>query len=123
MLLTDHPLALGLAAVSGVPAAHPPEEFGRWLDHAEPDGVHLAVATALCGPVRRGEVARWAEELESLERRWFAPLVHALKRGRIGMVSTHLSSDTQLLNTETTRSDLRHFWRARRALARYRERA
>jgi hypothetical protein len=116
-VLTDHPLAAGLAAAAGLRASPPPEDFGKWLERSDPDGVHLAVLTALCPLVRHAQVQRWVEEIESLERRCFQPLVRALKQGRIGMVSIHLAGETELLNSETTRSDLRHFWHRRRPLA------
>jgi hypothetical protein len=118
-VLSDYPLALGLASKAGVRASYPPEDVGRWLDGGEPDGVQLAVLVRLTDPARHREVKRWAGEVQSLERRWFAPLFEALQHGRIGMVSMHLGSEAQVLNTETTRSDLRHFWRLRRPLAHY----
>ena len=55
----------------------------------------------------------------ALERDWFAPLLAALRHGRIGMLTPApaRAADT-LLEVETARSDLRRFWRRRKPLAR-----
>jgi len=118
-VLSRHPLALGLASHASVRASYPPDDVKRWLESGEPDGVHLAVLVPLVEPVHQRDVKRWTLEVQALERRWFTPLCEALRKNRIGMVSLHLSGDGQILNTETTRSDLRHFWRARRPLGHY----
>ena len=119
-VLSRHPLALGLAASAGVRGTYPPEDVARWLQGGEPEGVHLAVLDRLSLPARHGALERWSEELQRLERDWFAPLHLALQRGTIGMVSLHLGSESELLTAEATRADLRHFWRPRRPIARYR---
>jgi hypothetical protein len=54
-----------------------------------------------------------------LERDWLAPLLEALRRSRIGMVTLHLPGAGAALETETVRSDLRHFWRRRRPVAEF----
>ncbi len=119
-VLSCNPLALGLAANAGVRGTYPPEDIGRWLEGGEREGVYLAVLDSLSLPAQHGALERWSEELQRLERDWFAPLHLALQRGRIGMVSLHLGSESELLSAETTRSDLRHLWRTRRPMARYR---
>jgi len=118
-VLSQHPLALGLASHAGVRGSYPPEDVARWLERGEPEGVHLVVLDALSVPARHRDLERWSLEVQALERRWLAPLFEALQRGRIGMVSMHLGSESQVLNTETTRSDLRHFWQLRKALGHY----
>jgi hypothetical protein len=55
----------------------------------------------------------------TLERDWFQPLLAALGAGRIGMLSLSLAGADSLLEVETVRSDLRHFWRTRRPLQSY----
>ncbi len=119
-VFSRHPLALGLAMRAGVRASYPPEEVARWLEDGEREGVHLAVLDALSLPAHHRDIDRWLQELQALEQTWLAPLHRALQKGRIGMVSLHLGSEKEVLNAETTRSDLRHFWKPRRPLARYR---
>jgi hypothetical protein len=53
--------------------------------------------------------------LDALEQRWFAPLLAALREGRIGMLSVHIPDAGE--SWETTRTDLRRFWRRPRPLA------
>ena len=123
-LMSELPLALGLAASAGLRASFPPEDVARWIESGDRQGVHLAILPALTVPAHRRDPARWLEALERLERQWFAPLQQALRTGRIGMVTLQLATssggkEARILNAETTRSDLRHFWRRRRPLADY----
>ena len=118
-LMSESPLALGLAANAGLRASFPPEDLTRWIESGDRGGVHLAVLPALTGPAHRRDAEGWCSAVEMLERQWFAPLQQALRAGRIGMVTLHLASDARILNAEATRSDLRHFWHRRRPLADY----
>src|SRR6266705_2470226 len=65
----------------------------------------------------RGEQPR--ERRTALERDWFEPFLAALRSGRIGMLTLHLAGENRLLQVETVRSDLRYFWRRRKALSAY----
>ena len=71
-----------------------------WLAGLPEDGRHLAVL--------EGTAAE-------LEEAWFVPLLVALRGGRLGMVTLHVPAAG--LAVETTRSDLRRFWRRPRAVA------
>lgn len=104
-VLADDPLARGLALAAGVPAAPLPAGAGGWLAHAPDEGVVLVVLDA--------------RDPADLERDWLAPLLAALRASRIGMVTLHLPGETSLLEVETVRSDLRHFWRLRRPVAEF----
>ena len=104
-VLADDALARGLAHAVGIPAGMLAPDAGGWLARAPEDGVVLAVL----------EPSAPAD----LERAWLAPLLEALRASRIGMVTLHLAGERSVLEVETVRSDLRHFWRLRRALDRY----
>jgi hypothetical protein len=104
-VLADDPLARGLARAAGVAAAPLPADAASWLAHGPQDGIVLAVLEG-----------RTPAELE---RDWFAPLRDALRASRIGMVTVHLPGSGAVLDAETVRSDLRHFWRLRRPAAEY----
>ncbi len=119
-VLSRQPLALGLAARAGVRGTYPPDSVSRWLEDGEREGVHLAVLDTLSLPASHASVERWTAALEAIEREWLEPLHLALGRGTIGMVSLHLGGESALLTSETTRADLRHFWKIRRPVARYR---
>lgn len=94
------PLALGLARVAGIRQRALPRTAAAWFAEMPEDGRHLVVLEG---------------DAEALEADWFAPLLEALKSGRLGMVSL-LVPDAGLA-VEATRSDLRRFWRRPRALA------
>jgi hypothetical protein len=100
----------------------PAEDAEQWLRACGNDGVELLVLDALRDPASYGEVEQWRIRLGVLERDWFAPLAEALGRGRIGMITLHAIGRGGALDAETTRQDLRHFWRRRRPLASYAER-
>jgi hypothetical protein len=102
-VLADDPLARGLAMAAGIPAAPLPGDAAHWLAHAPEDGIVLAVLDH--------------ESAADLERDWLAPLLAALRSSRIGMVTLHLAGADAVLEAETVRTDLRHFWRRRRRVA------
>ena len=95
----EDPLALGLARVARLAHRTPPACAGEWLAELPADGRHLAAFDALH---------------ESLEADWFAPLLAALRGGRIGALTLHVPDAGCAF--ETVRSDLRRFWRRPRPL-------
>jgi hypothetical protein len=104
-VLADDPLARGLAQAAGIAAAPLPGDAAGWLAHAPGEGVVLAVLDERAPA--------------ELERDWLAPLLEALRASRIGMVTLHLPGEASVLEVETVRADLRHFWRRRRPVAEY----
>jgi hypothetical protein len=119
---TGDPLAAGLALGSGAAVLPLAADAERWLRACGDEGVELLVLDALRDPAAYGEVERWRERLAALERDWFAPLLDALGRGRIGMITLHAIGAGGAFDAETTRQDLRRFWRRRQSLASYAER-
>jgi hypothetical protein len=113
------PLPAGLAAAGGGSVLPLPDESGRWLRAAPDSGVELVVLDRLRAPADYGDFATWAARLGALERDWFAPLLDALRAERIGMVTLHAIGAGGTLDAETTRQDLRYFWRRRKAVAAY----
>jgi hypothetical protein len=120
----DHPVARGLALAAGKRAAPLPASAREWLDSAGNSGgaaagVEVIVLDSLRAPAASRDTAAWRAGLETLERDWFAPLLAALRAGRIGMITLHAPGAARTSVAETTRQDLRHFWRRRRPLATY----
>ena len=111
------PVALGLAQLSGARSRALPDSADAWLEALPEEGRHLAVLDGLRAPRALAQEAEYAEHLAGLESRWFAPLLAALRRGRIGMASVHLPGLGHAY--ETIRGDLRRFWRRPRPLAPY----
>lgn len=94
------PVALGLARLAGIAERAPARSAEDWLQGSPEDGRHLVLLEA---------------EHALLEALWFAPLLAALKSGRIGMLSLHAPDAG--LTFEVARGDLRRFWRRARAVA------
>jgi hypothetical protein len=114
----DDPVARGLARLSGA-REHPlPQGADAWLHDAPPDGRHLFLLDALRAPLALGQNAEYAECIDALEKRWFEPLLAALRAARVGMVTVHVP-DSLGASFETIRGDLRRFWRRPRALEKY----
>ena len=114
----DDPVARGLARLSGARARTLPEGAEGWLQDAPMDGRHLALLDALRAPLALGQSAEYAECIDALEKRWFEPLLAALRAGRVGMVTLHVP-DSLGASFETIRGDLRRFWRRPRAREKY----
>lgn len=113
------PIAAGLALASGAAALPLPESAEDLLRAAAHEGVELLVLDELRAPAAYGDAAAWTERIARLERNWFAPLLAALRAGRIGMVTLHAIGAGGALDVETTRQDLRYFWRRPRPLSTY----
>ena len=109
-VLADDPLALGLARAAATRHAKLPQGAHAWLERAPEDGRHLIVLDELRAPAALPADEDMRNVLERLERDWFAPLLAALRAGRIGMVTLHVP-DGAAASFETIRGDLRRFWR------------
>ncbi len=110
------PLALGLARIASARGKALPATADAWLDRAPEEGRHLVVLDALRAPLALGDAGACAERAQALDRAWLAPLISALRSGRLGMVTLHVPDPG--VSVETIRGDLRRFWRRSRALGR-----
>jgi hypothetical protein len=116
-VFADEPIALGLARLAGARQRALPATADALLERAPEDGRHLVVLDSLRAPSALSHSAEYHERLQALERQWFAPLLAALRAGRIGMVSVHIPETGA--SFETIRGDLRRFWRRPKAIGRY----
>jgi len=116
-VIARDPVALGLARLSGARATAPDASAAGWLARAPDDGRHLVVLDALRTPLALSQPEDYRAAMERLERGWFAPLLDALRAGRVGMVSVHVPDAGAAF--EAIRGDLRRFWRRPRPLERY----
>ena len=115
----DEPLALGLARAAAMRYHALPPSAAAWLDSAPEDGRHLVVLDALRAPLALSETGEYQDAIARLEQDWFAPLLAALRGGRVGMVTIHVPDAADCLAYETIRTDLRRFWRRPKALEHY----
>lgn len=113
-LTADEPLCGGLARLAGMRWRRLPASAAEWLERAPEEGRHLLVLDQLRGVLALGGAQAQAGLVRDLEAGWFAPLLDALRAGRIGMVTLHVPEAGA--NWETIRSDLRRFWRRARPL-------
>jgi hypothetical protein len=111
------PLPLGLAKAAGAQPRALPLSAQEWLARAPQEGRHLVVLEALRAPLALGQEAEYRECIDLLEKRWFAPLLAALRAGRAGILTVHVPDAGA--SFEAVRGDLRRFWRRRRPLERY----
>jgi hypothetical protein len=113
----DEPVARGLALRLQRRAQRLPDSAEAWLAQLPDEGRHLAVLDAQRVPLALDAAAEWHERLVVLEAKWFAPLLDALRIGRIGMLTLHAPDGREALACETVRGDLRRFWRRQRPLS------
>jgi hypothetical protein len=113
------PVALGLAKLAHMRHHAPGDGAAAWLERAPEDGRHLVLLDVLRGAHALGDAEALAARLLGLETHWFAPLLGALRAGRIGMLTVHVPDAGA--SFETARGDLRRFWRRPRPLAEYRK--
>jgi hypothetical protein len=113
------PLAAGLAQAAQIAAHNLPDGATNLLRTSASEGVNLILLDRLRGAAQYGDSHDWREGLKQLERDWFAPLLAALRQERIGMVSLHGLGPAGVLSSETTRGDLRRFWRRVKPLNAY----
>ena len=113
--------AAGLAQAAQVAAHALPDSAADLLRASANKGVNLILLDRLRSAAHYGDAQGWREALTRLERDWFAPLLQALRQERIGMLSLHAPGPEGALSVETTRGDLRRFWRRVRPLAHYAE--
>jgi hypothetical protein len=114
----DDPAVIGAARLANARQRALPRSAHEWLERLPEDGRHLAVLDALRAPLALA-ADTVQNEMQMLEREWFAPLLAALRAGRIGMVSVHVPDAAEALSFETIRGDLRRFWRLRQPIKNY----
>ena len=118
-VLADEPLAQGLARLARAGCRALPRAADEWLGQAAPEGRTLVVLDALRAPAALEERHAFEKNLNDLEQAWFAPLLAALRAGRVGMVTLHVPDGATMISCETVGGDLRRFWRRARPLGVY----
>jgi hypothetical protein len=75
-LYSDHPLAMGLAQHAGVPRHAVPADASELLANM-PHGQVVVLLDGLEWPAHYNDIEGWLDELQQLERAWFAPVLEA----------------------------------------------
>lgn len=113
---SNHPLAVGLARASGIPAHPLPEGFAGLTKLASPGSVSLVVLDGLLPPVIYEDGEAWRHAWQDMEAEWFAPLRRQLGRtvSALEIVAPTLYGDLQW---SLRGHDRWKFWRREQTLA------
>jgi hypothetical protein len=79
---------------------------------AQPAASALYADDTLAEAALGGDWAEWLQRLQLLERDCFAPLLAALKSGRLDELRLCMTHNTRLAQFHVSRNNLRKFWRA-----------
>lgn len=70
----------------------------------------LLMLDTLIGSGLAQDWSYWLEQMHALEEQWFAPMLAALRNGKVFSVSLILTHNTKLAEINVTRNSLRKFW-------------
>lgn len=112
-------LPRSLALAHGVDHAELPPAATAWQQQFSAPGDHLAVLDALHANAQYGDAYSWRENLKKLEQDWFAPLLAALKQGKLDQLTLTAMGGDRNRNFTVSRGDLWKFWRAAKPLSTY----
>lgn len=115
-VMSNEPVAQGLARLAGIPHAGVPESVQAWLATPPVPGAHLVVLDDGYRDALYGDVSAWGVVMERMADQWFTPLVTALKQRQLGSVSI-CAVDGQMFRI--TPASLWRFWKRRRSLEIY----
>ena len=110
------PRSLALACATDHAAL--PSTATAWCQSAAA-GNHLVMLNMLHTKTQCDDAYGWRESLKKLEQDWFAPLLAALKQGKLEQLTLTVISERGDKNFTMTRDDLWKFWRAVKPLATY----
>lgn len=111
-VISDDPVAGGLAIMSGIPFVSPPEDLETLLEDAGGSDNILLVRDDLLVYAGYQDFSAWEQSIDALEDSWFAPALDALQLGDLDRVT--IISDGIVYRTG--RYSLKKFWCRRRAL-------
>jgi hypothetical protein len=101
-------------------AAHRSQRFRkapRRLSAATNAGEYGLVLDQLRGCAQQGDLYQWRETLQRLESNWFAPLLAALKEGKIKRLTLTAFGEQRMHEVTMRRGALWRFWRHAKPLA------
>ncbi len=114
-------LARSLAAETGASARPLPADGAAWLDLAvqSKHASHLVIIDDLSAATRYGDMEAWRSRISALDAQWLAPLIAALRRGRLEHLTLVATGRTSSWRFTAGRTDLLKFWRSTPSLAAY----
>lgn len=115
---SDHAFAHALAIASGTAHDQLPQHATAWQQSSQP-GNHLIILDALGGKIQYKNMYEWRKCLSSLEHSWFAPLLEALKKGKISQLKITALSESGTRDFVMTPASLWKFWARTKSLSSY----
>jgi hypothetical protein len=106
-MVTDHPLAMGLAQQAGIPRLDLPASAQQLLALAG-DGLTLVFNDGLEWAAQYSDIDSWVEMLRKLEHDWFAPLLAATRQGAIASLVIEPCNESSY---RSTRRQQQCFWK------------
>lgn len=120
---SDDAVASALAAAAGGETSALPADAAQWLTEtttrSKRHDLHLIVIDDLAGAAAHHDAETWRAGLAALEARWFAPLFHALRQGRLTQITLVVPGGAACRRFELTRSNLIKIWRGARRWSEY----
>jgi hypothetical protein len=114
--------ATALAAAADIPQAELPVDAHGWLaTHTGGDAAHphLVILDQLASAIAYEDIDAWRTRLAALEAQWFAPLMAALRSGKLAQLAIVALGADHSSRFSVTRGDLFKFWRRPRPLGAY----
>jgi len=111
-------LPRSLALACATDHAELPSTAAAWCQSAATDN-HLAILDTLHEKTQYDDAYGWRESLKKLEQDWFAPLLIALKQGKLDQLTLTAIDERGGKNFTITRDELWKFWRTAKPLATY----
>lgn len=95
-----------------------PADAQTWLAAAGP-GNHCILMDGLHGKAQYGDMHGWRKSLELLEKDWFAPLLLALRQGKLDQIAVTAVGGDQTRSCSVSRAGLWKFWHSPKPLSGY----
>ena len=86
-IISDDPVARGLATLAGIPFTSPPEDLETLLQDTGGSDSLLIARDDLDVNVSYQDFGSWEQAMLALEDDWFAPALHALQQGDLDRVA------------------------------------
>jgi hypothetical protein len=120
---SNNEVATALAAASGIRTETAPSDGTAWLARASLPQTrsesHLIVLDDLASAVAYQDVDAWRTRLAELDTRWFAPLLSAVRKGRITQLSVAAPGEASCSLFVLHRADLLKLWRRAKSFSAY----
>lgn len=110
---TSEPLSRGFSRLTSTPSHPLPPDAAIWFEHAKEDKSHFVEVSSIAKHINAQDYLSYRDAIESLEKNWIAPLLEALKGGRIKKLALYSNTAYGVLKFEATPVDRLKFWKSK----------